>query len=396
MNLDKSKWERVKFGDVVRLNTERCADPAAAGIERYVGLEHIDPDDLRLRRWGLVAEGTTFTNRFRPGQVLFGKRRAYQRKVAVADFGGVCSSDIYVFEPKDCSLLPELLPFICQGEAFYSHSISTSAGSLSPRTNWAQLANFEFSLPPKETQRRLAVLLTAATDQLRMVYELVAAAKICHRAYIDNYLHSSNADELVRVYSHELAGGWTCQTIDQICQNIVDCLHRTPTYINHGYPAIRTADIEPGILNWQTAQRVSRADYDIQTSRLLPKTGDILFSREGERMGMAAQVPAGVELCISQRMVHLRPRDDFPANLVMEYLNSSYVQRQIRARVSGSTSPHLNVRDVKNLIVPIPPQEDLENFSRRAQLLMNGYMSARVRLSNAQEFVKSLYLENPM
>jgi len=94
----KTGWELVKFGDVVRLSKDRAANPEAEGIERYVGLEHIDPDDLCIRRWGLVAEGTTFTSKFKPGQVLFGKRRAYQRKVAIADFEGVCSGDIYLFE----------------------------------------------------------------------------------------------------------------------------------------------------------------------------------------------------------------------------------------------------------------------------------------------------------
>ena len=107
---DKTTPERVKFGEVVRLNTDRYPDPTAMGIERFVGSEHIEPEDLRIRRWGQVAGGTTFTNLFRPSQVLFGKRRAYQRKVAVADFEGVCSSDIYVFESKDPNmLLPELL-----------------------------------------------------------------------------------------------------------------------------------------------------------------------------------------------------------------------------------------------------------------------------------------------
>jgi hypothetical protein len=82
----RATWPRVRFGDVVSLNTDRAADPLAAGIERFVGLEHIEPEDLRIRRWGQVADGTTFTNRFRPGHVLFGKRRAYQRKVAMAEF----------------------------------------------------------------------------------------------------------------------------------------------------------------------------------------------------------------------------------------------------------------------------------------------------------------------
>src|SRR5574337_999548 len=159
----KPGWQWVKFGDVVRLHTERCADPQAAGVERYVGLEHITPEDLRIRSWGLVADGTTFTSRFRPGQVLFGKRRAYQRKVAVADFDGVCSGDIYIFEPKDpAKLLPELLPFICQTEGFFEHAVGTSAGSLSPRTNWARLAQYEFALPTLEEQRRMAELLSEA------------------------------------------------------------------------------------------------------------------------------------------------------------------------------------------------------------------------------------------
>ena len=128
----------------------------ATGSSATSGCEHIDPDDLRIRRWGDIADGTTFTNVFRPGQVLFGKRRAYQRKVAVADFDGICSGDIYVFEPKTDALLPELLPFICQTDAFFEHAVGTSAGSLSPRTNWTSLASYEFALPPLEEQRRIA------------------------------------------------------------------------------------------------------------------------------------------------------------------------------------------------------------------------------------------------
>lgn len=151
----RSTWTRVAFGDVVHLSKERCSDPLENGLERYVGLEHIQPNDLKIRSWGKVADGTTFTSVFRAGQVLFGKRRAYQRKVAVADFSGVCSGDIYVLEPADERLLAEILPFLCQTERFFEHAVGTSAGSLSPRTNWKQLSEYEFALPPLEEQRRI-------------------------------------------------------------------------------------------------------------------------------------------------------------------------------------------------------------------------------------------------
>jgi len=155
----------VQLADIIHLNTDRVSDPASAGIDRFVGLEHIEPENLHIRRWGNVADGTTFTNTFKRGQVLFGKRRAYQRKVAVADFDGVCSSDIYVFESKDPNmLLPELVPFILQSEGFYQYAVKTSAGSLSPRTNWTHLANYELNLPPVDEQRRIADLLWAISD----------------------------------------------------------------------------------------------------------------------------------------------------------------------------------------------------------------------------------------
>jgi type I restriction enzyme S subunit len=153
----RAGWKRVKFGEVVRLNKETCKDPVADGIDRVIGLEHLEPGDLRVRSWASVADGTTFTNRVRPGQVLFGKRRAYQRKVAVADFDAICSGDIYVFESADPQgFRPELLPFICQTDAFFDYAVGTSAGSLSPRTNWTSLAQYEFALPPPAEQSRIA------------------------------------------------------------------------------------------------------------------------------------------------------------------------------------------------------------------------------------------------
>jgi hypothetical protein len=174
----KPGWQRVKFGDVVRLNKETCKDPEAEGIERVIGLEHLEPGDLRVRSWADVADGTTFSNRVRPGQVLFGKRRAYQRKVAVADFDAICSGDIYVFETADqTQLLQELLPYICQTDSFLDYAVGTSAGSLSPRTNWKSLAQYEFVLPPREEQLELS----NALRQISRAEEAIAECAKHHK-----------------------------------------------------------------------------------------------------------------------------------------------------------------------------------------------------------------------
>lgn len=168
----------VKFGDVVRNANLVERDPIGAGIERIVGLEHIDPENLHIRRWNSPEDGTSFSRKFVPGQTLFGKRRAYQRKVAFAEFVGICSGDILTFEPKNRKvLLPELLPFICQSDAFFDHALGTSAGSLSPRTSWTALQGFEFPLPPFDEQKRIAKILWAADEVVSSYQE--ALSRIC-------------------------------------------------------------------------------------------------------------------------------------------------------------------------------------------------------------------------
>lgn len=160
MTIDTSNWDKVTLGDIAQSLTIASKDPLSEGFERYVGLEHIEPGNIHIKSWGNVADGTTFTRVFRKGQVLFGKRRAYQKKAALAEFDGVCSGDILVCEAIKGAVLPELLPFIFQSDRFFEHAIKTSAGSLSPRTKFKDLAKFTFKLPTKSgNQERIADLL---------------------------------------------------------------------------------------------------------------------------------------------------------------------------------------------------------------------------------------------
>lgn len=175
LGLDKSTWQQVTFGEVVRNVNETVKDAVAPAIERIIAMEHMNPGDLKIERWGDAANGTTFTRRVRPGQTLFGKRRAYQRKVAYAEFDAICSGDIYTFEADETRMLGEFLPFLVQSNPFFDHALDTSAGSLSPRTHWRELANFAFSLPPRDEQKRIADLLWAVQrDSASRATELVA------------------------------------------------------------------------------------------------------------------------------------------------------------------------------------------------------------------------------
>lgn len=185
--IDKTNWTPVKFGDVVFEPKESTNNPVKDGIEHVVGLEHIDTENIHLNKSASIEESTTFSKIFAVGDVLFGRRRAYLKKAAQASFNGICSGDITVFRAKE-NLMPELLPFIVNNEKFFDYAIKHSAGGLSPRVKFKDLANYEFLLPPKEQQAQLAELLWAMDDVIERVTELSEKIKkLILRSRIDHF-----------------------------------------------------------------------------------------------------------------------------------------------------------------------------------------------------------------
>ncbi len=148
---------------------------------------------------------------------------------------------------------------------------------------------------------------------------------------------------------------WDVRRLKFVSSRIVDCLHATPNYLDSGiYPAIRTADISPGIVHVSKAKKITLEDYSRWIERIEPAEGDILYSREGERFGIAACVPADVKLCISQRMMLFRVAEDYCADFVMNLLNSQSTYRQALQDVTGATAPHLNISTIRNYFLALP------------------------------------------
>lgn len=159
----KPGWKMVKFGDIAQ-NVAVRVDPADAKTDVYVGLEHLDPSTIHLRQWGHPSDVTGQKLAFKKGDVIFGRRRAYQRKLAIAEFDGICSAHAMVVRAKPEMILPEFLPFFLQSDMFMERAIEISVGSLSPTINWKTLKVQEFPLPPLDEQKRIAEILWAADE----------------------------------------------------------------------------------------------------------------------------------------------------------------------------------------------------------------------------------------
>ena len=353
----KPGWTRVAFGEVVRLSRERASDPEAAGFTRYVGLEHIDPGDLTIHRWRDVSEGTTFTNVFRPGQVLFGKRRAYQRKVAVPDFSGVCSSDIYVLESKDDRhLLPDLLPFICQTDAFFEHAVGTSAGSLSPRTNWRSLADYEFVLPSADDQRRIANALNGAEAAINAFRRLSISTDNLRRALLISAFDSLMSDSTVPKVAVGCAG------------EVLMGRQRAP---QHEYgpamrPYLRVANVFDGYIDVSDVKEMNFSSEEYERYRL--NDGDILLNEGQSRdlVGRSALFCGEVTgACFQNTLIRFRPGLQIVAQYAHHFFQY-YLYAGVFARIAKQTTSiaHLGLRRFSNLLIPLPTKERQSSISK--------------------------------
>lgn len=162
----------------------------------------------------------------------------------------------------------------------------------------------------------------------------------------------------------EMPKHWKAIRLKFVVTHIVDCLHSTPRYNENGdYPAIRTADINPGILDIENANRVTLEDYLERIARLKPEAQDIIYSREGERFGMAALVPEEVDLCLAQRVMMFRVENWIDPTFFMWVLNADCMYHQVKQDTVGATSPRVNIGTVVEAWLPIPPKDEQEEIS---------------------------------
>ena len=197
---------KVKLGDVA----VECRETCKGSKDGYpiVGLEHLVPGEVTLTAWDEAGD-TTFNKMFRKGSVLFGRRRAYLRKAAVAPFDGICSSDITVIKANQDRLVPELLPFIIQNDGLFDFAVGKSAGSLSPRVKWEHLKNYEFELPDDMAKQQELAELLWAIDATKKSYQRLISA----------------TDELVKSQFIDMFGnlgedekGWGLTTLGKCCE----------------------------------------------------------------------------------------------------------------------------------------------------------------------------------
>lgn len=333
---------KVCLGDVANERKENCKTNEYN--DHIVGLEHLIPQEVTLTQWAENIENT-FTKVFHKGDVLFGRRRAYLKKAAVAPFDGICSGDITVIEAKPNKIIPELLPFIIQNDNLFDFAVEKSAGSLSPRVKWSHLQNYEFELPDLNKQHELADLLWAA-EETKNAYKNFLK---CNDAMIET--------EFIKRFGNLLESNKTRMTIKEL--SILFCdgdWIEVKDQAESGIRLVQTGNIGIGdFINKEEKSRYINEKTFINLNCTEVYPGDILISRLPDPIGRACIMPN-----IKERMITavdcaiFRPKEFLDKKFFIAFTLTNLYKSQIQKYETGSTRKRISRKNLGLIQVPIP------------------------------------------
>jgi restriction endonuclease S subunit len=351
--------QTYRFDEIAINVNERVDDPSEAGVEHYVGLEHLDSDSLAICRWGSPADVEATKLRFRKGDIIFGRRRAYQRKLGVAHFDGICSAHAMVLRAKPDVVLPEFLPFFMQSDLFMERAKQISVGSLSPTINWPALAREEFSLPPLDKQRRIAEALEATSEANRTLRRARDSGERSRKAFIVALFRSGLRQERRRSSPiGPVPESWDVVALGDRYQVQLGKMMSDAARQGGGQvPYIRNANVQWNRLELDDVATMAMSAREREKFSLQP--GDILAC-EGRHVGKSAlwrgEIPGAAYQKALHRLRRLSDRD-VPEYLLHCLQYYSWIGRFV-VETGETTIPHLPAERFRAMLFPFPTRTE--------------------------------------
>ena len=340
--------------DQIAINSTEKKKPAEEDRFTYLGLEHLDSGTLRVTRFGTEVAPVGEKLVMHKGDVLFGKRRAYQKKVAIAPFDGIFSAHGMVLRPKEDVIDKDFFPLFISSDYFLDAAIKISVGSLSPTINWHDLKELEFELPDLAAQHKLAEILWSINDTMEAYKNLISAT-----------------DELVKSQFMEQFGSYLgdetrCATVEQVCTVFADGdWIESKDQADDGIRLIQTGNVGNGVY-LDKGERARYIDEEtfvrLNCTEVLPN--DILISRLPDPVGRACIIPDGlgksitaVDCSIVRLKSHVLPE------FFVAYTMTTLYAAQIGSSVTGSTRKRISRKNLGQVVIPTPDIDQQEQFA---------------------------------
>ena len=334
----------------IAINSTEKKKPVEEDRFTYLGLEHLDSGSLKVTRFGSEVAPIGEKLVMHKGDVLFGKRRAYQKKVAIAPFDGIFSAHGMVLRPREDVIDKSFFPLFISSDYFLDAAIKISVGSLSPTINWRDLKTLEFELPDLATQRKLAETLWSINDTMETYKKLIAAT-----------------DELVKSQFMEQFGmrdcipeGWQKMNIGEACTLVNGRAFKPSDWTKTGTPIVRIQN-----LNDPNAE-FNYCSGDVE-DKFWIDTGTLLFAWSGTPgTSFGAFIWAGGKAVLNQHIFQVYPC----AEISKQFLKCSFEGHmdEIIERAHGGVGlRHITKQELERIELLVPPMAVQDDFVAFAQ-----------------------------
>ena len=346
--------ERARLGDLLtKARSKRCGDSSYPVLSMTMHDGIVRQDD-RFKK-SIASRDTKSYKVVMPGQLVVGfpidEGVIYIQKLQQP---GIMSPAYQVWDVDESRVRPRYLELALHSPRSMAYYAAKMRGTTARRRSITadNLCALEIPVPSLERQ-----------DGIVAAFEHVGSLlAFCEQ--VSGCLDSLVKSQFVEMFG--TANERLCEyvSLEDICSAIVGCPHETPKYNGDlQHPAIRTSELVGTTINWETMKYVSHEEYLRRTKRLAPLPGDVVYAREGT-YGNAAVLPEGHEFCLGQRTMLFRPDGNICSPVYFLYaLTSTDVRRQADELNVGSTVPHINVRDAKRFLIPLPSIELQSEFA---------------------------------
>ena len=369
---------KYKFGDLVYNITEK-ATPVAGDEELYIGLEHLDSGSLRVTRWGSKVALKGDKLKMREGDILFGRRNTYLRRVAIAPHDGLFSAHGMIFRAKTERIDPDYLPFFLASDCFMEEAIRISVGSLSPTVNWKELKELEFTIPDLETQHKNAQTLLAANDLKEKYEELLAVT-----------------DDLVKSQFIELFNGnqYPVKRLDEVSivtSGLTKNSKRSAMQIKMKY--LRVANVLFNELDLSDVQEIGVEEREIDKSLL--QKNDLLFvegNGSPDQIGRVSLWDGSIAPILHQNhLIKARFNGTVLPEYAMYYFMSDEGRKQILLSASTTSGLYtLSTGKIAAFELPIPPITLQKKFLELTKQTDKSKFEIKKAIENTSALIKSL------
>lgn len=399
-------WTKANLGQVADIRKEATV-PNEELESYYIGLEHIEPGNVKIKRWGSPKDVKSLKSKFYSGDVLYGKLRPYLDKAALAEFDGICSTDLLVLRTRSTAISPFLI-YQLHLLDFINYATSTMEGANHPRTSWSSISRFTFALPPIEEQRKIASVLCIAEDSIQKTDDIITQTRQLKKGLAEQLLSRGiRHTSFKQTALGEIPAEWVVSNLRQVVSSYKNGIYKPSGFYGRGIPSLRMYNIENGEVHKDNARLLDVTQHELADYELKP--GDILINRVNsiDLVGKAGIIPDDLgEATFESMNIRLRVnRDVCDPHYLAFFLNTALYLKQIRSTVKSAVAQaSINQDDLNGIKVCLPSlleqgqiasilstvdqklkkeRSDKEQLSRLKKGLMNDLLTGKVRVKVA-------------